>query len=204
MSHRLAPMGRLVAILAVLALGIAACGGGAAPTTSPAVVTTPAPATPAPGDLPSFDIPSFQADVDLEAQLPSEFCGQPTQKFSFTGAEFVANDEAFAGVVAALGRSASDVSLAGAGVAGPECAGINLIVFRVKGADGGRFEQLFIDAQEQDTGTRPTRSNAGGKDVWVVIDSGGTTSYIYFRGDTVFGVTAESEGDAARGLAAMP
>lgn len=204
MSHRLAPMGRLVAILAVLALGIAACGGGAAPTTSPAVVTTPAPATPAPGDLPSFDIPSFQADVDLEAQLPSEFCGQPTQKFSFTGAEFVANDEAFAGVVAALGRSASDVSLAGAGVAGPECAGINLIVFRVKGADGGRFEQLFIDAQEQDTGTRPTRSNVGGKDVWVVIDSGGTTSYIYFRGDTVFGVTAESEGDAAKGLAAMP
>ncbi len=204
MSHRPAPLGRLVAILAVLALGIAACGGSAAPTTSPAVVTTPPPATSVPEDLPSFEIPSFEPDVDLEAQLPSEFCGQTTQKFSFTGAEFVANDEAFAGVVAALGRSDADVSVAGAGVAGPECAGIGLIAFRIKGADGGRFEQLFIDAQEQDTGTRPTRSNVGGKDVWVILDAAGTTSYIYFRGDTVFGVTAETQEDAARGLAVLP
>lgn len=204
MSHRLAPMGRLVAILAVLALGIAACGGGAAPTTSPAVVTTPAPATPVPGDLPSFEIPSFQADVDLEAQLPSEFCGQPTEKFSFTGAEVVSNDDEFAAIVAALGRSAADVSVAGASSEAPECAGIQLIAFRIKGADGGRFEQLFIDAQEQDTGTRPTRSNVGGKDVWVFTDSTGITSYIYFRGDTIFGVSSESPEDAAKGLAVMP
>ena len=203
MSNRAVSIGRLAAVLGALALALAACGGAAAPSTSSSSGATPPPASSGPIDLPSVDI-SFQADVDLEAQLPSTFCNQPTQKFSFTGAEFVANDEAFAGVVAALGRSASDVSLAGAGVAGPECAGINLIVFRVKGADAGRFEQLFIDAQEQDTGTRPIRSNVGGKDVWVFTDSGGTTSYIYFRGDTVFGVTAESEADAAKGLAVMP
>jgi hypothetical protein len=202
MSSRPVPIGRLAAVLGAFVLALAACGGAAAPTTSPAAGMTPPPsALPLPSDI---VIPSFEADVDLEAQLPSEFCGQPTQKFSFTGAEFVANDEAFAGVVAALGRSADDVSVAGAGVAGPECAGINLIAFRVKGADGGRFEQLFIDAQEADSGTRPTRSNVGGRDVWVVLDAGGTTSYIYFRGDTVFGVTAESQEDAARGLAVMP
>jgi hypothetical protein len=203
MSHRLAPLGRLAAILGALAIGIAACGGAAAPTTSPTGGTTPVPATPVPGDLPSFEIPSFEADVELEAQLPSTFCGQPTQKFSFTGAEFVADDEAFAAIVAALGRSAADVSVAGASVTGPECAGIGLIAFRIKGADGGRFEQLFIDAQEQESGTRPTRSNVGGKDVWVFTESG-TTSYIYFRGDTIFGVTAESQEDAAKGLAVLP
>jgi hypothetical protein len=204
MSNRPISIGRLAAVLGALALALAACGGAAAPTTSPAAGATPSPASSSPIDLPSVEIPSFQADVDLEAQLPSTFCDQPTQKFSFTGAEFVANDEAFAGVIAALGRSASDVSLAGAGVTGPECAGINLLVFRVKGADPGRFEQLFIDAQEQDTGTRPIRSNVGGKDVWVFTDSTDTTSYIYFRGDTVFGVTAESQADAAKGLAVMP
>jgi len=204
MSNRPVSIGRLGAVLGALALALAACGGAAAPTTSPAAAATPSPAASSPIDLPSDEIPSFQTDVDLEAQLPSTFCDQPTQKFSFTGAEFVANDEAFAGVVAALGRSASDVSVAGAGVAGPECAGINLIAFRVKGADSGRFEELFINAQEADTGARPTRSNVGGKDVWIVIDSGGTTSYIYFRGDTVFGVTAESQAGAAKGLAVMP
>ena len=203
MSNRPVPIGRIAAVVGALALALAACGGAAAPSTSPGVGATP-PASSGPIVLPSIDIPSFQADVDLEAQLPSEFCGEATQKFSFTGAEFVANDEAFAGVVAALGRSASDVSVAGAGVAGEECAGINLIAFRIKGADGGRFEELFINAQEADSGTRPTRANVAGKDVWVVIDSGGTTSYIYFRGDTVYGVTAESQDDAAKGLAVMP
>lgn len=203
MSNRLVPIGRLATVLGATVLALAACGGAAAPTTSPAGGTTPAPSAVS-GDLPSIVLPSFQADLDLEGQLPDTFCGQATQKFSFTGAEFVSNDEAFAGVVAALGRPASDVSAAGAGVAGPECAGINLIAFRVKGADGARFEELFINAMEADTGTRPTRSNVGGKDVWVVIDAGGTTSYIYFRGDTVFGVTAESQEDAARGLAVMP
>jgi hypothetical protein len=204
MSNRPVSIGRLGAVVGALALALAACGGAAAPTTTPGANATPPPASSGPIVLPSVDIPSFQPDVDLEAQLPAEFCGQATQKFSITGAEFVANDEALAGVVAALGRSASDVSVAGAGVAGPECAGINLIAFRVKGADGARFEELFINAQEADTGARPTRANVGGKDVWVVIDSGGTTSYIYFRVDTVFGVTAESQADAAKGLAVMP
>lgn len=202
MSHRPVPIGRLAAVLGALFLALAACGGGAAPTTSPAGGATPgATAAPLPTDP---VIPSFQPDVDLEAQLPGTFCGQATQKFSITGAEFVANDEAFAGVVAALGRSADDVSGAEARVAGLECAGINLIAFRVKGADGARFEELFINALEADTGTRPTRANVGGRDVWVVLDAGGTTSYIYFRGDTIFGVTAESQEDAARGLAVMP
>jgi len=209
MSKRSASIGRFAAVLGAFALALAACGGTAAPSTSPGAATTPSPAASSPIDLPSIEIPSveipsFQSDVDLEARLPSEFCGQPTEKFSFSGAETVSNDEDFAAIVAALGRSAADVSVAGAASKAPECANIQLIAFRIKGADGGRFEQLFIDAQEKDTGTRPTRSNVGGKDVWVFTDSSGTTSYIYFRGDTIYGVSAESEADAAKGLAVLP
>jgi hypothetical protein len=203
MSNRPVSIGRLAAVLGALALALAACGGAAAPTTSPGGGATPSPAS-GPIDLPSVEIPSFQADVDLEAQLPSTFCGQPTEKLSFSGSEAISNDEMFVGIVAALGRSASDVSVALAGSTAPECAGINLIAFRIKGADGGRFEQLFIDAQEQDTGTRPTRTNVGGKDVWFFTDSAGATNYIYFRGDTIFGVTAASQEDAAKGIAALP
>lgn len=204
MSFRPAP-NRLVAVLGTLVVAIAACTTGGTATTSPAGVTTPAPATPPPVVLPSgVVLPSFNADVDLEAQIPSTFCGQATQKFSFAGSEFVEQDEEFAAVVAALGRSAQDVSVAGAGVTEGECAGINLIAFRIKGADSGRFEQLFIDAQEKDTGVRPTRSNVGGKDVWVFTDGSDTTNYIYFKGDTIFGVSADSPEDAAKGLAVMP
>jgi hypothetical protein len=204
MSKRPASIGRFAAVLGALALALAACGGAAAPSTSPGAATTPSPAASSPIELPSVEIPSFQSDVDLEAQLPSEFCGQPTEKFSFSGAETVSSDEQFAAIVAALGRSAADVSVAGAASKAPECAGIQLFAFRIKGAEGGRFEQLFIDAQEQETGTRPTRSNVGGKDVWVFTDSTGITSYIYFRGDTIFGVSAQSEADAAKGLAILP
>jgi hypothetical protein len=208
-SHRRTPISRLAVILGALVLVVAACTGGAASTTSPAGGATPAAATPAGAtpavELPSgIQLPSFNADTDLESQLPDTFCGQPTQKLSFSGEDAVGDDADFASIVAALGRSPADASIAFAGVAGPECAGINLIAFRIKGADGGRFEQAFLDSQAQDSGTRPVKKNVGGKDVWVFTDSSDTTSYVYFRGDTIFGVSAESEADAAKGLAVMP
>lgn len=204
MSTRPGSTGRLAAVLGALVLALAACGGAAAPSTSPAGSATPAPAASLPIDMPSIDIPSFQSDVDLEGQIPDTFCNQATQKMSFSGPDAVGNDETFAAIVTALGRSPSDVSVAFATVEGPECQGVSLIAFRIKGADQGRFEQLFIAAQEEDSGTRPTRSNLAGKDVWVFTDSSGTTSYIYFRGDTIYGVSAETEADAGKGLAVLP
>ncbi len=204
MSHRPAPMGRLAAVLGALALAIAACSGSGAPSggATPAAAT-PAAATPGAVTLPSGPLlPSLNADTDLEAAIPNEFCGQKTTKYSFSGAEAV-TDSDFAAVVQQLGRSPSDVSIAFAGVQGPECAGINLLALRIKGADQGRFEQLFLDAQEKDSGTRPAKSNVGGKDVWVYTDTSGT-NYFYFRGDTAFGVVAKTEADAAKGLVVLP
>lgn len=200
MSHRLAPLGRLVTAIGALALAIAACSGSGAPATATPAAATPAAATPGAVILPSGS--SLNEDASLEAAIPNEFCGQKTIKYSFSGAEAVTDTE-FAAVVQQLGRSPSDVSIAFAGVQGPECAGINLLALRIKGADQGRYEQLFIDAQEKDGGTRPARSNVGGRDVWTFTDTSGS-NYFYFKGDTAFGVVAKTEADAAKGLTVLP
>ena len=210
MSHRPAPFGRLAAILGALALGIAACSSTAAPGSPASAGTSPAAPSPTASTAvssqaaPSGVVPSFTSDLDLESRIPNEFCGQKVVKYSFAGSDFLANDAKFAAVVGQLGRSPADVSVATAGVAGPECLGINLIALRIKGADQGRFEQLFLASQASQNGAQPTKSNIGGKDVWVYTDTSGTTNYIYFKGDTAYGVAAKTQADAARGLAVMP
>jgi hypothetical protein len=197
MSPRAAHRGRLAAIVGVLTLALAACGN-ASPATSPSA-SAAQPTFVLPSGL---VIPSFKADLDLEAQLPNDFCGQKTTKASFSGAEFLANDATFAALVQVLGRSAADVSVATAGVAGPECLGINLFALRIKGADTSKFEQLFLAVQAKD-GTPTTKTNVGGKDVWTYTDDVGT-NYLYFKGDIAFGVTAQTTADAAKGVAVMP
>ncbi len=128
---------------------------------------TPAAATPqATSALPSgLVIPSFNADLDLEGQLPSDFCSQKVTKLSFSGPDFLASDATFAALVQELGRSPADVSVALGSVAGPESAGISLFALRIKGADGSKFEQLFVAVQARN-GTPTTKTNVAGKDVW--------------------------------------
>ena len=207
MSFRPAQLGRLAAILGVLILLVAACsnaspaastGGGATPAAATPAATA-APATPPASDL---VIPSFNADLDLEAQLPSDFCSQKVTKLSFTGPDFLANDATFAAVVQQLGRTPADVSIALGSVAGPECVGISLIAIRIKGADTSQFETLFV-AVEAKNGTPTTKTNVSGKDVWTFTDDSGI-NYFYLKGDIAFGVTAKTAADAAKGLAVMP
>jgi hypothetical protein len=206
MSPRPARLGRLGAIVGVLTLVLAACSN-ASPATSAAGSTpaaTPAPATPqATTVLPSgLVIPSFKADLDLEAQLPNDFCSQKVTKLSFSGADFLGSDTTFAAIVQELGKSPADVSVAVGSVAGPECVGINLFALRIKGADGSKFEQLFLAVQAKD-GTATTKTNVSGKDVWTYTDDSGV-NYLYFKGDVAFGVTAQAPADAAKGIAVMP
>jgi hypothetical protein len=211
MPHRHALHRALLAvILGAATVVVAACGGGSAPASSapggsgPASSVAPTEGASASDGLPSFAIPSFSSDVELESLLPAEFCGQKTLKFSFSGADFVADDEDFAAIVGTLGRTPADVSVASAAVESGECENISLIAFRIKGADSGRFEQLFMAAQAQESGNQATRKNVGGKDVWFYTDADDLATYIYFRGDIAFGVTADTEADAAKGLAVMP
>jgi hypothetical protein len=205
MSFRATPAIRAAAMVAALVLAVGACGG--ATTASSAPAATPAAATPgspasAPPAASGLVLPSFNADTNLEAQLPTDFCGQKTAKYSFAGADFLANDAEFAAVVSQLGRSAADVSVATAGVAGPECLGIQMFALRIKGADQGQFEQMFVATQGKQS-PAPTKTSVSGKDVWTYTDASGA-NYIYFKGDTAFGVTAPTAADAAKGLAALP
>ena len=204
MSFRPAHWSRLAATLGALTLVVAACsnaspaastGGGATPA-----AVTPAPATP----LASTDlvIPSFNTDVDLEAQLPNDFCNQKVTKGSFTGPDFLGSDPTFDALVKALGKSPSDVSVAIGSVKGPDCVGISLFALRIKGADTSQFEQLFV-AEQVKNGTPATKTNIGGRDVWVYTDDSGT-NILYLKGDVAFGVTAKTAADAAKGLAVMP
>jgi len=208
MSFRPAQLSRLAAIVGALTIVVAACsnaspaaspGGGATPAAATPAAVTAAPATPPASDL---VIPSFNSDLDLEAQLPSDFCSQKVTKLSFTGPDFLAGDTTFAAVVQQLGRSPADVSVALGSVAGPQCVGISLIAIRIKGADTSQFETLFV-AVEAKNGTPTTKTNVSGKDVWTFTDDSGI-NYFYIKGDIAFGVTAPTAADAAKGLAVMP
>jgi hypothetical protein len=206
MSPRPAQWGRLAAILGALTLLVAACSNASPAATSAGsspAAATPAATTQATVVLPSgLVIPSFNADVDLEAKLPSDFCGQKTTKASFSGSEFLASDATFSALVQELGRSPADVSVAGASVPGPDCVGINLFALRIKGADTSKFEQLFLAVQAKNS--KPTtKTNVGGKDVWTYTDDSGV-NYLYFKDDIAFGVTADTAADAAKGVAVMP
>ncbi|HEY0442925.1 MAG TPA: hypothetical protein VGC90_01775 [Candidatus Limnocylindrales bacterium] len=221
MPIRTAPIGRLAAIVGAATLAIAACSSSSAPaTSSTGAASTPAAASSAPaassdvsspatsgGALPSGalpSIPSFHADPELEAQLPSSLCNQTTTKASFVGAD-ASNDADFNAVVTQLGKSPNDLSIASAGVAGPQCDGLSVLAIRIKGADSNQFQQLFLAAAAKSNGTPPPQSNVGGKNVWSYSDtSGGSINYIYFKGDTAFGVTAKNQADAATGLAVLP
>jgi hypothetical protein len=209
MPHRAPSAIRAAAMVAALAVALGACSASnsaasSAPATTPAPASAAAPSAAA-ASAPAGSgplLPSFNADTDLEAQLPTDFCNQKTMKYSFAGGEFLASDAEFAAVVNQLGRSAADVSVATAGVAGPECVDIQMFALRIKGANQGQFEQLFVASQGQQ-GPAPSKTNVAGKDVWTYTDSSGA-NYVYFKGDTAFGVTAPTAADAAKGLAALP
>jgi hypothetical protein len=212
---RLLSVRPLVAAAAVLALSLAACSGSTASPSSAAASASPSasvaasaasPAAASPSSagaslvLPS--LPSLNGDPDLESKLPSTFCGAPTTKLSFAGAD-ATSDADFTALIQKLGKSPSDASVATAGVTSGECAGIALIALRVKGADQGQFEQEFLAVQNAKPNGQATKANVGGKDVWTFTDSS-TKNYIYFKGDTIFGVTAKDDASAAKGLAVMP
>ena len=219
MTQRPRSLGGLTAACAALAIVAAACSAAASPSPSAAPATPAATeaslapsvaASDAPSlALPSLAFPSFSSDKDLEALLPNEFCGGKTQKFSFSGAAITAqadpSNKAFLDVLSQLGKSPSDVSVAVAGVQAPKCLGTAFIAFRIKGADQGQFEQLFLAAQAKDSGVQPTKVNVGGKDVWTYTDkTGAVHQWLYFKGDVAFGVTASTEAQAAQALPLLP
>ena len=139
-------------------------------------------------------------DKALEALIPDEMCGQKVQKLSMSGSAFEQADPEFVQLLAALGKTPADVSMAAGGIqSGSKCsAGI----FKVKGADPAQFKQDFLDAAAKN-GDHYTEKSLGGKTVL----SGPTSKnvqYGYFKGDALIFVMADSDADAATVIAALP
>jgi hypothetical protein len=176
---------RSIALLGASAILIAACGGSSA-SPSPTTAATQAPAPtqgPASTDAGfSFALPSFQGDADLEAMLPKEIGGETLTVISMTGDEFLGDgtiSPEISDALDALGKTTSDLSVAFGGT-----STIQVVAFRVKGADAGALFNAFKAAQTDEYTTENV--TLGGKNVVKVTPSTGDVSYIYTKGDTMF------------------
>ena len=217
-STRLALFGASVALI------VAACNGSTSRTAAPASAGQPSTAqSEAPSVAPSvaesaptnsgspIAIPSFALpndDKGLEALLPDQLCGKAVSKLSFSGDRFASvPDPTLQGTLAQLGKSLSDVSAAAA-FPNPATNGnckTTAFVFRIKGADVGRFRDVFLAAAKKQDDTTYTTGNVGGKDVYIGTKPGNDTkTYAYFKGDALFFVDAPDEASAAAALQEMP
>ena len=204
-------------LITIAAIVVTACSATAAPSASTAALQSAsaapsasfAPPSGSPSALPSagasasIALPSFvlpSTDKALEALIPDEMCGQKVQKLSMSGSAFEQADPEFVQLLAALGKTPADVSMAAGGIqSGAKCsAGI----FEVKGADPAQFKQDFLDAAAKN-GDHYTEKSLGGKTV-LADPTSKNVQYGYFKGDALIFVSADSDADAATVIAALP
>jgi len=171
-------------------------------TESPEVSEAPpAEATDAPSDAPeaSFQLPSTAKD--LEALLPNEYGGTKLMKFSMSGAEAAGQSEETAQVLASVGKSLADLSIAGAS---SQTGDVVFLAVRVAGADEGAMKRVFV-ASAQQAGEDLQQMSLGGRDVFKNASTDGQGgAYFYIRGDTAFGVTAPDDATAAKAIVLLP
>lgn len=193
---------RALAFLAGAVLVVAACGPAAAPTAAPggtqAAVITPGP-TQVPGTTLdpgfSFQMPSFTADLELEALLPNEIGGEAVDKGSMSGGDLIGDGtgtENIQAILTQFGKTPADLS-----VAFGDAAGVNFLIYRVRGIDANALFQAFLTIVNTD-GTTVSDANVGGKSVKKLLTANGETSYIYASGDVLF--TVEADADTAPAL----
>lgn len=194
---------RALALLAGAVLVLAACGPAAAPTAAPggtqAAVATPGAATQAPGTSGepgfSFTMPSFNSDLELESLLPDTIGGVAVDKASMSGGDLIGDgtgSEDLLAILTQFGKTPADMS-----VAFGDAAGVNMIVYRVRGVDANALFQAFLKIVNTD-GTTVSDANVGGKSVKKLVTVNGETSYIYASGDVLF--TVEADADTAPAL----
>ena len=214
-------IGPLLAVAAIVVL--TGCGGNAAASVAPAISSSVLPSAAAPASeepttaaseaasqaapsgagiaFPSFAFPS--SDKALEALIPDKICGQTAIKLSFSGSTFASSgDPELKAMLDALGKSAADVSMAvGAAPAAGKCAAG---IFRVKGADPNRLQQVF-QAEAAKSGDTYSVKSIGGKDVYVAAGaSSSSLQYAWIAGDALIFVAADDEAQAATIIAALP
>jgi hypothetical protein len=184
--HRL----RLLSLVALVALALAACDSSDDPLASHRPTFSPLPSgTETPHGAP-----------DLEARLPDSIGGTALVHSSFDGQSFLAtgtdaNRTALQGMLGGLGRRIEDLSLAQATDPANNLPFVEGI-FRVAGTPPDRLEPAWIAAQETATDNRLVQGTVsiGGRSVTKLSDpnlpSGGTT-YVVPSGDALVLILAD-------------
>jgi len=212
---------------------VAACGGGGAVATQlPVPGATPAPgaqatpAVPPPVDvaavcngLPTFSLqtptPSFRTDAELNAKFPTSIGGQPvTEVESQYWIDFLCyypnNGTAIGKFVSVFGTNLSGVTF-GSGHVELDGNDITIQALRVGGGDAGQVMQHigdFLLALGADPATvqgmQTSTTSLGGKNVTVVTNENGDTSYVYASGDTAWSLNDVTPEEAGTIFAALP
>lgn len=190
--------------LAILtgAIFVTACQPAGSATNAPGTTqdggTTPAAASPSPAhaDPPfSFQMPSFTVDLELEALLPNEIGGEAVDKGSMSGGDLIGDGtgtENIQAILTQFRKTPADMS-----VAFGDAAGVNFLVYRVRGIDANALFQAFLTIVNTE-GTTVSDATVGGKSVKKLVTINGETSYIYASGDVLF--TVEADADTAPAL----
>ena len=209
------------ALLGATLIVVAACGSGASPSPSTALLASVPPSGSAssgaasqPASAPasveaSLAVPSFtlpSSDKELEALLPDQLCGKAVKKTSASGFTAVQTDPQSQALLRSLGKTMDDVSVA---IAFPDPAtgsGCRVAagIYRIKGTNPDQLAQAFQSVAQQQNEAF-TQKSVGGKNVFVsAAPQGATTTYAYFSGDAFLFVSAPDDATAAPALQEMP
>ncbi|HYM83885.1 MAG TPA: hypothetical protein VEY67_07020 [Candidatus Dormibacteraeota bacterium] len=149
--------GRALVLGALVAVVVAACGSS---TPSPSADVSAQPSAAAGSPSPTPDLHFAPA---LEARLPDAIGGVPMEKFSMSGADFMAVGSStgqgdLQSMLQQLGKTAADLSVAE--TFDPTGSSSNqAAIFQVKGADPVKLLSLWVAAQSVATHDRTTVTN---------------------------------------------
>ena len=216
------PLALPIAIVAAVALA-AACNPGGGPATVTPTGASGGPSAPAAsptlgivqsarpsivtGASPSSALTLPHDDPELEAQLPSEFGGAELFKLSVGPISSAGNAgaEPIRTLADDIGDGTGNFSLAFAN--DPTDPTYNLFALKIPGAASTELLERYTGLTVADTaGSTVDQLTIGGKDVVHVTAPGNPIGDVFFYavGETIFGVQAGSEDDAAELVALLP
>jgi hypothetical protein len=182
---------------------VAGCGGAGTSQGSaipPSASPSAAPIGPSSSVRPVTVLPADAREV--EALLPDQICGSPSDKRTIGGDEGVKNsDDDFKAILQGVGKKASDVSVALATTSGsgPRCS---VTIIRITGADPALLQETFLKVELMSRHVY-VRTTVAGREVWFADSTGGLT-WVIFSGDAIIAAIAQDEAAGAAIVAQLP
>lgn len=207
--------------LIVVALAVAACGGGDASPSASAVASL-APAAPSPAATTAESLPIGPSAAiasaspvavphgapDLEATLPDRIGDQPIFKFSVASAELAASP-AGASLTSLIEQAGGDPATTEIAFGNnPPNATFNLIALRGSGVDGAKLVDAYIAASIAGGDSSSSAAATIGSRTATRVVSKATNPlgdiWVYAAGDTMYGVQSKDEALVAQLIAELP